>query len=31
MVEGLEIYEKHYATSNKTMLKRSHDIWTKLM
>ena len=30
MVEGLEIYEKNYSTSNKAMLKRSQDIWTKL-
>lgn len=30
MVEGFEIYEKTYATSNKTMLKRGHEVWMKL-
>lgn len=30
MVEGLEIFEKHYSTTNKAMLKRGHDIWVKL-
>jgi hypothetical protein len=30
MVDGLEIYEKNYATTSKAMLKRAAEVWNKM-